>query len=194
MFTANACAQLVPRVMSVGRPIQPPNTGSSCTYYRRDVQLQVQTTGDVMSHATVAERTEVTTRPTDQSQARELLKSVGGQLERPMLRVPGHPSTEIPPALAALLGRVLTSVANGGTITIAALPDELTTTVAAEQLGISRPTLMKLIHTGQIPSHKVGSHHRLHTSDVLAFRKARIDRQAAALEELRALEQDLDQP
>ena len=63
---------------------------------------------------------------------------------------------------------------------------------AAEQLGISRPTLMKLIRDGELPAHKVGTHHRVKTADVLAHRRARLERQRSALDELRALEDELD--
>ena len=46
----------------------------------------------------------------------------------------------------------------------------LRTTAAAEMLGISRPTLLKLVREGELPSHKVGAHHRFLLNDVLEYR------------------------
>lgn len=98
----------------------------------------------------------------------------------------------MPQELAAIIGRVLEVMASGGTVMVGSLPEELTTTVAAEQLGISRPTLMKLIRHDEIPAHKVGIHHRVKSADVLAFKRGRIQRQRQALEKLRVLEEELD--
>jgi excisionase family DNA binding protein len=92
-----------------------------------------------------------------------------------------------------LIEHVLQAIADGATVTIEALPDEVTTTQAAQQLGISRPTVMKLIQSGELPSHMVGTHHRVNTSDVTAFRRTRLDKQRAAFEELRALEEQLEE-
>jgi excisionase family DNA binding protein len=68
------------------------------------------------------------------------------------------------------------------------VPNVLTTTTAAAMLGLSRPTLMKMIADGEIPSHKVGSHHRLAAEDVLQAKCARRHRQRAAFSALRELD------
>ncbi|AUH67367.1 MULTISPECIES: helix-turn-helix domain-containing protein [Gordonia] len=100
----------------------------------------------------------------------------------------------VPAELAGVLIEVLRIVAAGGTVTVGSMPDELTTTAAADLLGMSRPTLMKLIRDEQIVAHKVGTHTRLNTSDVLAYRDRLREQQRAALWELREFEQaeDLD--
>ena len=59
-----------------------------------------------------------------------------------------------------------------------------TTTEAATMLGLSRPTLMKLVESGEIAHVKVGTHHRIPAEAILAFqrdRKARRDKAAEAL-------------
>lgn len=100
-----------------------------------------------------------------------------------------HRRIHVPAELAELVRTVLSAVASGASVTIAAMPDELTTTVAAKELGISRPTLMKMIRNGEIDSHKVGSHTRLRTEDVHALRRRKRDAQRAAFAELREFEE-----
>lgn len=78
-----------------------------------------------------------------------------------------------------------------GDLTIRSTPDELTSTSAAAMLGISRPTIMKLVADGELRSHRVGSHHRFLLSDVLVLREARTQKQREAFEALRALDSEL---
>lgn len=99
-------------------------------------------------------------------------------------------ASALPPELASILTEVIRIVAAGGTVTLGSIPDELTTTNAADMLGISRPTLMKLIQSREIPAHKVGSHTRLNANDVLAYRERMREQQRAAFRELRAFEDD----
>jgi excisionase family DNA binding protein len=99
-------------------------------------------------------------------------------------------SLTMPPELAALVLQLVDLVGQGCTVTIGSIPHEVTTTVAAGLLGMSRPSLMKLIREKRIPSHKVGSHTRLYSKDVLAFRRAQLEQQSKAFEELRVLEEE----
>ncbi|MFC7403538.1 helix-turn-helix domain-containing protein [Georgenia alba] len=97
----------------------------------------------------------------------------------------------VPVELAQLLARVVETVAKGGAVTIETMPSELTTTAAAGMLGISRPTLMKMVDRGEVPAHKVGSHTRLRTDDVLAAKRRRLDEQRRAFEALRQMDEEL---
>ena len=97
----------------------------------------------------------------------------------------------IPEQLGGLLARVIETVADGGVVQMRTMPRELTTTVAAEQLGVSRPTLMKMIKDGKIPSFKVGSHTRLLRDDVAALVAARTLGRARASVELMKLSDEL---
>ncbi|NMD47806.1 MAG: hypothetical protein GYA85_13720 [Propionibacterium sp.] len=58
-------------------------------------------------------------------------------------------------------------------------------------LGDSRPTLIKRIESGELPSTMVGSHHRLRTNDVLALRRMRLEQRRSAALELLDLEDKL---
>jgi excisionase family DNA binding protein len=91
---------------------------------------------------------------------------------------------EVPRDIARIVSQVLTGMAHGS-LSIRVTPDELTTTVAADMLGVSRPTLMKRIAAGELPAHRVGSHTRLRTSDVLAFGRRLSEQRRAAFSDLR---------
>ena len=90
----------------------------------------------------------------------------------------------LPPRIQAMLMATLASVADNGEATIGRLPDELTSTVAAEVLGVSRPTLMKWMREGRIDSFKVGSHTRFKREDVLKLRDERRREQEVAFDDL----------
>lgn len=96
----------------------------------------------------------------------------------------------VPHDLGVLLQQVLTAIAAGSTLTVSAIPAELTTSSAANLIGVSRPTLMKMIAAGELPAHKVGSHTRLQSGDVFDFLRARRERQRAAFDALRDLLDD----
>lgn len=64
------------------------------------------------------------------------------------------------------------------------LKDVLTTTEAAALLGVSRPTLMKLIDAGEIDHVKVGTHHRIPVQAILDFQRERRARREKAAEAL----------
>ncbi len=96
------------------------------------------------------------------------------------------------PDLSKVVLRVLSALGSGGTVSINAMPEELTTTEAARVLGTSRPTLMKLVRNGLLPHVKVGTHTRLRRDDVLGFKAEREAARRGALDELRELEFALD--
>lgn len=131
--------------------------------------------------------------PTERRQAVDLLRDLDGGPGEVTFEARAKRAVAVPAELAGIVTRVLQTLASGGTVTIGSLPQELTTTLAAEQLGVSRPTLMKMIRNGEIHARKVGSHHRLKTSDVLAAKRAKLERQVKAFDELRELEDQLAQ-
>lgn len=122
--------------------------------------------------------------------ARQVLQTLDGPTgELSVVRDAGTPRP-LPPELGRLLQDVLASIASESSITVRALPDELTTSTAASVLGVSRPTLMKMIKNNQVPAHKVGAHTRLKRDDVIAARRARRARERAAFAELLDAEGD----
>ncbi|MFT4293852.1 MAG: excisionase family DNA-binding protein [Micropruina sp.] len=122
--------------------------------------------------------------------ARDVLEQLEGSEGALAVERDGRLVLEVPPEIGKLLQQVLDVVARGGTVTIGSVPPVLTTSTAAGILGISRPTLMKMINEGTIGSHMVGTHHRLKADDVFAALRARRARERAAFAELMELEGD----
>jgi excisionase family DNA binding protein len=100
-------------------------------------------------------------------------------------------SVALPPELRQLLADVVKTMRRGQAVTLAPLGQQLTTQEAADLLGISRPTLIKLLEQGRIPYETPGRHRRLRLSDVLAFQELRRSEQRQTLKELAEESQDL---
>jgi excisionase family DNA binding protein len=90
---------------------------------------------------------------------------------------------ELTPQLARLLSQVVRALSDGQAVTVVPLHRLLTTQEAADLLGVSRPTLIKILEREQLPHEKVGRHRRIQLADLLAYQ----DRQRA--EQRRALDQ-----
>ncbi len=124
--------------------------------------------------------------------ARDVLEQLEGPKGVLAVERDGHRADAVPAEIGRLLQQVLSVMARGGTVTIGSVPDVVTTTTAAGILGVSRPTLMKMIEEGTIPAHKVGTHHRLRACDVFDALRARRARERAAFAKLLELEGDED--
>lgn len=96
----------------------------------------------------------------------------------------------LPTDVQRLISQVLASVAQRGEVTISRVPEELTSTVAAEILGVSRPTLMKWVKEGKIVAHKCGTHTRFKRDNVLDLKRKRGEERMRAFNEWRAFEEE----
>lgn len=101
------------------------------------------------------------------------------------------PQDQMGEELRKVLARVLASLAEGHAVTVSTIPEVLTSTVAAEIIGVSRPTLMRHARAGDISSHKVGTHTRFRREDVLRFKREKLELQRQAMRELLTLEDEL---
>lgn len=95
---------------------------------------------------------------------------------------------DLPERVQATVLAALRALTESGEVAIARMPEHLTSTSAADVLGISRPTLMKWAKAGKINSFKVGTHTRFHRYDVLSLKSQLAKEQNDVLEELRSFE------
>lgn len=89
---------------------------------------------------------------------------------------------ELPVEVYKVVYQVVEAMRAGLAVTVAPQTQKLTTQQAADLLGISRPTLIKMLNANRIPYDRIGSHRRILLRDVLAFRNQRREEQYAALE------------
>jgi excisionase family DNA binding protein len=83
-------------------------------------------------------------------------------------------SVPLPSQVVTLLSQLASTLLAGEGVAINPIAKEMTTGEAAAMLGMSRPTLIKLLDADRIPSHRIGTHRRVLLRDVLAFRRQRL--------------------
>ena len=94
---------------------------------------------------------------------------------------------ELPEKLFDVLRQVAEALAVGKGVSVVPQDMKLTTQGAADFLGVSRPTLIKLLEAGAIPFEKVGRHRRVTLRDVLEYRnQSRVERRATLRQMVRA--------
>ena len=93
-----------------------------------------------------------------------------------------HEQVEIPASVYRLLRQVLEAMEAGKAVTVAPHSKLLTTQQAADLLGVSRPTVVKLIDQGELPADTPGTRRRMiKLDDLLNYRAKRREAQYQAL-------------
>lgn len=126
--------------------------------------------------------------------SRRLFRVIGSsQQETCVVRFESAPDEPVvlPAEAVRLLGALLTELAKGNAVTLMPHHAELTTQEAADLLNVSRPFLIGLLDSGQLPHHKVGTHRRVRFSDLMIYKRRRDAEGESALTELAAMSQDL---
>jgi excisionase family DNA binding protein len=77
---------------------------------------------------------------------------------------------ELPGPVFDALVQVATAMAHGQGVTVMPQNALLTTQEAADVLGISRPTLVRLLVEGNLPYEQRGRHRRILLAEILAYR------------------------
>ncbi|MBO0883408.1 MAG: helix-turn-helix domain-containing protein [Mycobacterium sp.] len=88
---------------------------------------------------------------------------------------------EIPQELYRVLRQAVEALTEGYAVTLVPRSLTVTTQQAADFLGISRPTLIKLLDEGKIPYERLNAHRRLRLADVRDYRERRRAEQYEAL-------------
>ena len=92
------------------------------------------------------------------------------------------PNADVPAIARQVLQQVVEAMRQGLAVTVVPQTMVLTTQQAADLLGVSRPTLIKLLGDQQIPYERIGTHRRIQLRDLLTYREQRRAAQYAALE------------
>ena len=96
-------------------------------------------------------------------------------------------SVDLPDEVVAVIGNVAREASRGYEVAVVARERAVTTQDAAKILGVSRPYLVKLLESGQIPFHRAGTHRRVLLQDVLDYKEKR---DQVRRDSLRALTQE----
>lgn len=98
----------------------------------------------------------------------------------------------LPPVVLGLLTEILAKVAADQPVSIVTPDAIFTTQQAAELLNVSRPYIIKLIETGELPADKVGRHRRIKASSLEEYRRRQSAATRVAARELTRLTAEWD--
>ena len=130
--------------------------------------------------------------PTDQETkaARQASAKIVPFLQQPeaaVLQVNGASPDDavvLPARALEALKDILEIIAAGKGVAIIPQEAELTTRQAAEILNVSRPHLIKLLDSGEIPCRMVGTHRRIRRDDVMRYKVVLRQRREEMLDRL----------
>jgi excisionase family DNA binding protein len=118
--------------------------------------------------------------PQDLSALLDLGRFLEQHTEPGLLLGPDGEQVPLPAEVYQVVVEVVAAMREGKAITLVPRTQRLTTQEAADFLGVSRPTLVKLLEEGKIPYDQPGRHRRLLFTDLLAYaERQRADRRAA---------------
>jgi excisionase family DNA binding protein len=103
----------------------------------------------------------------------------------------GDDALVVPREAAVLLAKILGFLANGEGVNVIPETAELTTQQAAEFLNVSRPYVVKLLESGEIPFRLVGTHRRVRFRDLSEYKSRDDLSRRRTADELTELSQEL---
>jgi excisionase family DNA binding protein len=125
---------------------------------------------------------------TQGGQIRDLRRLI--QLGNAKLVGPDGHQIPIPEPVHDLLLEILKNLQAGKAISIVPEHQQLTTQRAANILGVSRPFLVGLLESNDIPFHMVGSHRRIYLRDLLDFKRRRDNARREAINNMARTEME----
>ncbi len=90
---------------------------------------------------------------------------------RPALVAADGERLELPESMYDALRQVADALSSGMGVSVAPLSAMLTTQEAADYLGISRPTLVRILERGEIPMEKPGRHRFVRLKDLVEYQE-----------------------
>ena len=106
--------------------------------------------------------------------------------------VVNNQNVELSPAVTKILAKTLSYIAKGKSVVITPEPTEFSSQQAADFLKVSRPFLVKLLETGEIPFRKVGKHRRVRFEDLISYKERIDEKRLKVLAKLAEQAQELD--
>lgn len=124
--------------------------------------------------ATLYERSTIAPNPLHQDELRELAEFLARtptatKRRTPRLVSPDGSELVVPEEVFDVLVQVVGALSQGRGVSVVPTNAQLTTQQAADHLGMSRPTLVKLLESGEIPFTKVGRHRRVTLNDLVSY-------------------------
>jgi excisionase family DNA binding protein len=117
----------------------------------------------------------------DRARAREVLRALGAH---PRVTTEDGTALDLPASVTEALAEILEAAADGERALVLRSTADLTTEQAAAILGVSRPTVARLVDAGKLPARMVGTHRRLALTDVIAYREASDRTRSGALDRM----------
>lgn len=114
-----------------------------------------------------------------------------GSTQRPELVGANGERLLLPEAMYDVLRQVVEALDKGMGVTVAPKNARLTTQETADFLGISRPTLVRMLERGEIPMEKPGRHRFVRLADLVDYQQHQRNQRREALERM-ALESERD--
>jgi excisionase family DNA binding protein len=111
--------------------------------------------------------------PDDLEGLLDLARFMEQHTEPGMLLGPDGEQIPLPAEVYGVLVNVVQAMREGKAISVLPQTQRMTTQEAADFLGISRPTFVKLLERGEIPFEQPGRHRRVFLSDLLAYQQKR---------------------
>jgi excisionase family DNA binding protein len=99
---------------------------------------------------------------------------------------------KLPASAVKLMIEVLIQLGQGNSVSITPIHAELTTQEAADMLNMSRPTLIKLLDSGELAHSRTGNRRKVAFVEVMRYKQDLDAKRFKALDELSALDQELN--
>lgn len=134
---------------------------------------------------------EHTVLPEEVADLTPLADDLAGDASGARLISPAGRELVLPPEMYEVVRYMITALARGLAVSVVPLHTALTTQQAARLLGLSRPTLIRLLDEGHIPYTKPGRHRRVALRDVLDYRERSRHERSRALDDMVADAEDI---